>query len=90
MVLIVLNIVTMGMNYEGSSSSYDSLLDNINIFFTACFFVELVLKYIAFGNSGFWANVWNKFDFFVVFSSLLDISMSYAGAFSASFLRIGP
>lgn len=90
MSLIVLNIVTMGMNYEGSKDSYNNILDNINLFFTTCFCTELVLKFFAFGFKSFWSSGWNKFDLFVVVSSLMDILLDSLGAFSASFLRIGP
>lgn len=90
MVLIVCNIVTMGMTYEGSSDSYNSVLENINLFFTVSFILELIMKLFAFGVSGFFANDWNKFDLFVVVSSIIDIILNYSGALSASFLRIGP
>ncbi|EAR95184.2 cation channel family protein (macronuclear) [Tetrahymena thermophila SB210] len=90
MVLIVCNILTMAMAYEGSPSSYDSILENINLFFTSCFILETIMKFIAFGIKGFFANDWNKFDLFVVVSSIVDIILNYSGALSASFLRIGP
>lgn len=90
MSLIVCNIITMAMSYEGSPPSYDNILENVNLFFTASFFSEFLMKLIAFGFSGFWSNDWNKFDLFVVMSSLIDILLSNVGSFSASFLRIGP
>ena len=90
MILISVNIFTMGMTFEGSSDSWDNMLEIINLVFTAFFVAELILKLIALGFSTFWRNTWNKFDFFVVASSLFDIILSEVGAFSASFLRIGP
>ena len=33
---------------------------------------------------------WNKFDFFVVCSSYLDIVMSFLSATSLKFLKVGP
>ncbi|KAL4480370.1 hypothetical protein ABPG74_020886 [Tetrahymena malaccensis] len=90
MILIVANILTMAMAYEGSPSSYDSVLEYINLFFTSCFILETIMKFIAFGIKGFFANDWNKFDLFVVISSIVDIILNYSGALSASFLRIGP
>ena len=43
-----------------------------NYIFTAIFIVEAILKIIALGWSYFGTS-WNKFDFFVVISSILDI-----------------
>ena len=46
-----------------------------NYVFTAIFVVEAALKLFAFGWSYFGTS-WNKFDFFVVISSILDIGLS--------------
>ncbi|EGR30825.1 hypothetical protein IMG5_122970 [Ichthyophthirius multifiliis] len=89
MVCIVLNIISMGLTYEGSSLQYESILENINYFFTATFIMELILKLIATGLEGFWISSWNKFDLFVVISSIIDIVMNQLGS-GIAFLRIGP
>ena len=47
-----------------------------NFIFTAIFIVEAILKLFAFGWSYFGTS-WNKFDFFVVISSILDISLTF-------------
>jgi hypothetical protein len=54
------------------------------------FLVELILKFIAFGLTYF-NNAWNKFDFFVVGASLLDVLLEMLD-FSASggILKVGP
>ena len=51
------------------------LLDLTNNIFTIIFILEAVLKLIAYGNTYF-NNSWNQFDFFVVFSSIIDVGMS--------------
>jgi len=63
MVCIMLNILVMvifnkftkffiqGLDYEGSSKSYQSILENINYVFTAVFIIECLLKISAFGNT---------------------------------------
>lgn len=43
-----------------------------NYIFTLIFIVEAILKLIGFGKSYF-HNTWNKFDFFVVVASILDV-----------------
>jgi hypothetical protein len=49
-----------------------AILDYTNIFFTIVFIIEASLKIIAFGGS-YLKNSWNKFDFFVVISSIFEI-----------------
>ena len=89
MVCIVLNIVSMGLTYEGSPPSYDLILEDINYFFTSTFILELILKLISYGFEGFWMSGWNKFDLFVVISSICDLVLNSIGS-GISFLRIGP
>ena len=90
MVIIVGNIVTMALTYEGSSNAYDDALNNINYFFTAVFIFECIAKIIGLGIKKYWLNTWNRFDLFVVISSLVDIIMSFLGGGGFSFLRVGP
>lgn len=90
MVAIVLNILAMALPYDTMSTSYEATVENINLFFTCVFIIEMVLKMIAFGFRGYWINDWNKFDFFVVMSSIIDIIMNQLGNQLGSFLRVGP
>ena len=56
---------------------YSLFLDLSNYFFTFIFFMEMYLKMRAY----FWRyfeTSWNKFDFFIVMSSLFDIGFSLA------------
>ena len=75
---------------EGSSQSYNSVLDNINLGFSSVFIAELILKMIALGPTVYFKNPWNQFDCFVVSTSILDLIMTYMGASLISFLKIGP
>ena len=43
--------------------------------FTSCFIIEAILKIFAFGLAYFGTS-WNKFDFFVVVASVLDILLT--------------
>lgn len=91
MICIVLNIIVMALSYEGMSNNYSSVLEKTNYFFTAVFTIECVLNLIALGWKGYWIISWNKFDFFVVITSLLDIFISLVlASASTNFLRIGP
>lgn len=53
---IVLNIVTMGMVYEGSSNLYNFVLEKINLFFTSVFIFECALKLYGYGVKGFMSS----------------------------------
>ena len=63
-----------------------------NHFFTVIFLVEAVLKFIAFGMTYF-NNAWNKFDFFVVSASIMDVFLDVIlkdGVPAGGFLSVAP
>lgn len=82
MTCIILNMIQMGCFAEGMSQSMIQFLDFTNIIFTIIFIIEATFKLIAYGGSYF-ENAWNKFDFFVVVSSLMDFVL---GALDSSAL----
>lgn len=64
-------------------------MEKINYFFTGAFAFECLLKLIANGGAYFNSG-WNKFDFFVVSASFLDIVMANMSANSLKVIRVGP
>lgn len=64
----------MALYIEGASTSWVKALEGVNLFFTSIFALEAVLKIFAFGPRYFENNL-NKFDFFVVMSSGVDIAL---------------
>jgi hypothetical protein len=86
---IILNIFTMAATFEGMSDAYTKILERINYFFTAAFALECGLKLIAYGGHYF-STAWNKFDFFVVSASFVDIVMANMSANSLKVIRVGP
>mmetsp|Transcript_16657 Transcript_16657/g.38548 ORF Transcript_16657/g.38548 Transcript_16657/m.38548 type:complete len:616 (-) Transcript_16657:289-2136(-) len=50
-------------------------LDLINDGFAALFFLEMCLKFIAFGARDYWEDNWNKFDLIVVWSGALNTAV---------------
>lgn len=90
MAIIVGNIIIMALPYEGSTASYDAAINNINFFFTGVFILECLAKIIGLGPRRYLLDPWNKFDFFVVASSIVDIIMNILGNTSFTFLRTGP
>ena len=80
----------MAMAYDTSPSDYDYVIAQVNLFFTAVFIFEACCKLIGYGPTGYFYSAWNKFDFFVVCTSILDLLMSYLGASALTFLKVGP
>ena len=75
---IVLNIIVMGLRYDGMSSEYTNALRYINLFFTIVFILEAIFKIFGQGAQYFYSN-WNLFDFCIVCTSVFDILMDILG-----------
>ena len=87
MIVIFLNMVVMALNYEGSSAGYNLFLTIVNYIFTGIFIIECIIKLLGYGFRPYFHSGWNKFDFFVVCSSIVDIAMTNVEGFDASFLK---
>ena len=70
---IFLNLIIMMINYEGCSSTYELCLNIFNYFFTAVYCIECIIKILAYGLEGYFHTNWNRFDFFIVIASILDV-----------------
>jgi voltage-dependent calcium channel L type alpha-1D len=88
MVMIILNMIQLACNYEDSPAYWELMLRISNYIFTAVFFVEAVLNIYAYGWSYFQTS-WNKFDFFVVAASLIDLALEFIGTEAMEGLPIG-
>ncbi len=58
---------------DGSSTQLGSMMDKLNLFFTAYFTLELMINAYANWLQVFIANGWNHLDVFIVLMSLLDL-----------------
>lgn len=90
MICIVLNVLQMAIIYDEASTTYVFALENINIFFTGVFLIECLIKQIGLGTTQYFHSKWNRFDFFVVVCSLIDIVMTYFFSSAIKILRVGP
>uniref|UniRef100_A0A8C7ZJ38 Voltage-dependent P/Q-type calcium channel subunit alpha-1A n=1 Tax=Oryzias sinensis TaxID=183150 RepID=A0A8C7ZJ38_9TELE len=90
MALIALNTIVLMMKFEGASGTYDNVLKYLNIVFTIFFFMESVLKVIAFGPLNYFRDAWNVFDFVSVIGSITDILVTefWDNFINLSFLRL--
>lgn len=77
------------MSYEGAPENWIAFLGLTNYIFTTIFLIECILKLIAFDWSYFETG-WNRFDFFVVVASLLDIGLELLDTDTLTFLSVGP
>ena len=60
--LIILSTIELMLKYNGMPSYYNTMLNVLNIFFTICFTIEIIIKIISNGSLYF-KNKWNVFDF---------------------------
>ena len=79
----------MAALYETMTDTLIKVLKFSNYIFTAIFILEATLKLIAFGLSYF-NNSWNRFDFFVVMSSIFDLFLESMENNSLEWLSVGP
>ncbi len=87
MAVIVLNLITMGISYEDQLDIYGEFLDIINLIFTGIFIFEAIFKLIAMGLIRYFQNSWNRFDFFVVVASIIDVIVTKVEGQNSQFLK---
>ena len=87
MIVIVLNMITMAMGFENCPPLYDKALTMLNYIFTGIFIAECIIKLVGLGIVGYFHSGWNKFDFFVVIASILDIIIANIDGIDAAFLK---
>jgi len=74
MACIMLNMLQMALDHEGASPGVLLFLKVSNYIFTAVFFLEAATKLFVY-HLAYFKTSWNKFDFFVVTSSLIDLGL---------------
>eukprot|EP00854_Cymbomonas_tetramitiformis_P007283 gene7283-8672_t len=85
MLCIILNTVAMMMPYDAQTEGYMNAVELANTIFSVIFMGECVLKICGLGFRGYWKSGWNRFDFILVLTSIMDFTLNFL---SASFLRI--
>jgi hypothetical protein len=91
LVCIMLNTVTLCINWYSQTVEVDDILDNINYGFAVIFALEAVLKLISFGFKAYFRDKGNIFDFVIVIltivSSIISITMKLDFGASTTFIR---
>lgn len=85
--VIVMNMITLAIDFEGSSQEYSSTLIKLNYFFTTIFIIELILKLIAMSPQAYFTIGWNKFDCFVVLASIFDLIITNSFSTNVKFFK---
>jgi len=71
MIFIMLNMLTMAIEYEGMSEEFESGLEYVNGAFLTIFTLECVIKLLGL-RLYYFKEPWNIFDFVVVAFSLVS------------------
>jgi voltage-gated sodium channel type XI alpha len=89
MAVILANIILMTLDYEDAPADYLNVLSIFNYVFAGIFMCEMLIKIGAMTFCGYLSTAWNKFDFFIVMASIVDIITNQVGA-GFSLLSFGP
>jgi len=73
------NLIIMTLPYEGSDQIYTSILDKTSLICTIIFALEALVKIIALDPHYYFSDSWNKFDFAVVISGIVDLGIVLYG-----------
>jgi cytochrome b561 len=71
MILIMLNMLTMAIEYEEQPADYTEALEWINIVFIILFTAECMMKLLGL-RLYYFKEPWNVFDFFIVITSVIS------------------
>jgi hypothetical protein len=71
-IVILLNTIVLGVETPFQSPEKQQFLDTSNRIFTIIFAVEMVVKMIGMGWPAYFSEGWNKFDFVIVATSLIE------------------
>ncbi|XP_076801184.1 voltage-dependent L-type calcium channel subunit alpha-1D-like isoform X4 [Clavelina lepadiformis] len=92
--LIFVNTVCLAIQHYQQSQDLTTILNYMNLVFTAVFTLEMIFKLIAFKPTHYFTDPWNIFDAIIVVGSIIDVtaaktrSSGDAKAFSMNFFRL--
>ncbi|KAH6923220.1 hypothetical protein HPB50_024933 [Hyalomma asiaticum] len=76
-VLVFLNTLTLASEHHTQPQWLDHFQDVANMFFVVLFTLEMLLKLYSLGLQGYFVSLFNRFDCFVVISSILETVFTY-------------
>ena len=75
-ILVLLNTCVLATEHYRQPTWLDQFQEITNLFFVVLFTLEMLLKMYALGFQGYFVSLFNRFDFFVVLSSLLELILT--------------
>lgn len=75
--LVFLNTLTLASEHHTQPPWLDHFQDVANMFFVVLFTLEMLLKLYSLGFQGYFVSLFNRFDCFVVISSILETVFTY-------------
>uniref|UniRef100_A0A3Q1CRK8 Voltage-dependent T-type calcium channel subunit alpha n=1 Tax=Amphiprion ocellaris TaxID=80972 RepID=A0A3Q1CRK8_AMPOC len=82
MIAILINTLSMGIEYHEQPEELTSALEISNIVFTSLFALEMLLKVLVYGPFGYIKNPYNVFDGIIVVISVWEIAGEQDGGLS--------
>uniref|UniRef100_A0A914L220 Ion transport domain-containing protein n=1 Tax=Meloidogyne incognita TaxID=6306 RepID=A0A914L220_MELIC len=82
LIAILVNTLSMGVEYHQQPEILTTLLEYSNLFFTALFALEMLLKIVAYGLFGYIQDGFNLFDGGIVALSVLELFQEGKGGLS--------
>lgn len=86
---LILNIIVLALPYDGAPYDYIFSLSKIHFTFNLIFVFEAVLKIFIYGFKNYILISWNKYDFFVVLTAIVDIFIQYYISDFLKMIRLG-
>ncbi len=72
--LTFVNLLVLAIDFEGAPRIYEEkIAAAINNTTTIIFIIEAIVKLIGLSPKGYFESLWNRFDFFIVCASLIDV-----------------
>lgn len=71
--IIAINVLILLMYYDNATKVYVSTLDIMVFIFQGVYILEFGFKAFGLGIKAYWYDSWNRFDFFLVVFSALDV-----------------
>lgn len=88
MIAIILNVMVMASTIYDEPPAFTKAKEWCNIAFFIIYTIEAVLKIYAFGWMLYIKSGWNRFDFFLVVTSAIDMIFSLMTVEFAEFLKV--
>jgi len=76
-ILVFLNTWVLATEHYNQPDWLEQFQEITNMFFVVLFTLEMLLKMYALGFQGYFVSLFNRFDFFVVLSSLLEMILTF-------------